>query len=345
MNHDRLDKAKQKLTKILKSEEGKEALRLVTGLEIVWNSDAQKERERLPIVMVLSPSYKARVGQSWNAVEKMIVSARAVCRPVVEPRYSSSVVHWSRNSGLADLLKGGKEFDYVLFVDDDISPPEDALVKMLAHKKDFVGGACTVRTDPPVPNFRVYTPDNHTFHTCFSWQKDSLIGGMNYGVGAGLILISFSAVCRVAEYYVNCEYEKKYYGLSGERLDQLQNQRQADADKTFDYWWFEFLKHPEGRGEFGEDISFCFKLLELGIPVYIDTSVKPKHVGDYGYSLDDFEGSYQRSVMEDMLQQEIHDTGLLGLPGEDPEPHGGVEISPSFADPLLGASMQENECH
>jgi hypothetical protein len=337
LHSEKLREAKKKLVRILKSPVGRQAHEQLTGIRIGFEDEV--EREQLPLVAILTPAYKTRVGEAWDAVERMILASRGHCRPFIEPRYTSSVVHWTRNSELAGLLKSRKPFDYVLFIDDDIIPEPDYLVKMVSHKKDFVGAACTVRRDPPVPNFRIYTPENYTFHTCFNWKANELIGGLDYGIGAGMILISHDCLKKVAEYYINCEYEKKFYGLSGDMLEKLQAGRQEEATKTGDFWWFEFLKHPLGRGEFGEDIAFCFKMIQLGLPVYIDTSLQPKHVGDYGYSLSDYHGSYQRAVMEEMLQEDAQ-TNLLGIPGDE-ENHEGMSVQPDFNDPLLGAPMQE----
>lgn len=329
--------SKKTLVRLLRTDAGRQALTEITGLRINFTD----EQPQLPIVAILTPSYKQRVGEAWGALEQMVSASRGVCRPFVEPRHSASVVHWTRNSELGALLKTGKPFDYVLFIDDDIVPELDHLIRLLAHKKDFVGAACTVRRDPPIPNFRVYTPENYTFHTCFRWKQNELIGGLDYGVGAGMILVSHEALKKVAEYYINCEYEKKFYGLSGDRLDRLQQGRQDCAKRSGDFWWFEFVKHPLGEGEYGEDIGFCFKLIQLGIPVYIDTSVQPRHLGDYGYSLSDYHGTYQRAVMEELLQEDAQRTGhLLGIPGEEEEERVGMPVTPMFNEDMIQAPMQ-----
>lgn len=330
IHNEKVAAAREKLRRVLKNDDGKQALNEILGAEILWQNQATEKRERLPIVALLVPTYKARVGEAWDAVEKMIIASRDVCQVYIEPRHASSVVHWTRNSELAHLIKTRKPFDYVLFIDDDITPPVDALVKLLSHKKDFVGAACTVRRDPPLPNFRYFTESNMSYNTSISWEKNALIGGLDYGVGAGMILLSVNCLERVGEYYNNCVYEQKYFGLSGEKLDKLQTGRQQTINKTFDFWWFEFLKHPLGMGEYSEDLSFCFKCRELGIPIFIDTSVQPGHIGDYAYSLADYHGACQHAIVEESAQ----DMDILGLP--EPE-----EIDSFVANPLLvDAPMQ-----
>ncbi len=283
--------AEKSLTRLLSTAEGKEAFRRVTGMrDAVFAGEVEREKEKLPIVAVLMPSYRLPAPQAWEALNKMLNAPEThqVCRPFMEPTIRQSVVHWSRNYGLSLLLKSLKPWDYVLTIDDDIVMPKDGLARMLAHGKDVVAAACTVRVDPPMPNFRVYDPEHRVFTTCLDWSREGLIGGKEFGVGTGAMLISKSCLMRVAEYYINCRYEQKFYGLSGEALDKLQTGRQKQAKQSSDFWWFEFLKQPDGLGEFGEDISFCFKCMELDIPIYVDTTVRPKHMGDYGYNLDDY---------------------------------------------------------
>ena len=281
--------ATKRFEKLLKTPEGKEAFRRVTGMrDAVFADEAVVQRERLPIVCVLVPCYAARIGKAWTAVEAMLMSSRGHCQAYVEPWVSSSVVHWTRNTHISRLLKTGKPFDYILFIDDDIEPPIDGLMKMLAHKKDVIAAACTVRQDPPKPNFRSWNPEDMKFYEILDWQREGLLDLQGGGAGTGMMLISHDCLKKVAEYYINCKYEQAYYGLSGERLDKLQAGRQEESKKTADFWWFEFLKHPFGHGEYGEDVSFCFKCRELGIPIYVDTTVRPKHIGDYGYCIDDF---------------------------------------------------------
>ena len=263
----------------------------------MFAGEAEEKRETLPIVAILMPSYRGAARQVGGALNQMLERSRNVCQAYSEPTISTSVVHWSRNFALATLLKTFKPFDFVLFMDDDIVPPPDALVKMLAHKVDIVAGACTVRQDPPLPNFRTYDPTTYTYTTCFEWGQDGLI--KTGAVGTGLMLISMEALKRIGEYYINCKYEEKFYGLSGDKLDKLQSQRQEEARGTADFWWFEFLKNPLGKGEYGEDVSFCFKARELGIPVHVDTTIRPLHMGDYGYSLVDYLDHANQNMMSD----------------------------------------------
>lgn len=207
--------AEKTLQRVLRKPEGKEALRRVTGLrDLVFAGEAEESRaeKKLPIVAVLMPSYRTPMKQAQDALGKMFNATRGHAQVYIEPTISSSIVHWSRNDALSRLLKTFKPWDYVLFVDDDIAPESDALLKLLAHKVDVAAAACTLRCDPPMPNFRIFKPDTQTYHTCFDWSREGLIGGLDYGVGTGMILLSAEVLKKVGEYYINCRFEEKFWG-------------------------------------------------------------------------------------------------------------------------------------
>jgi glycosyltransferase involved in cell wall biosynthesis len=118
------------------------------------------------------------------------------------------MIFWCR------LYKSGKPFDYVLFMDDDMEPEPDALLKLLAHKKDIVAAGCTLRMDPPKPNYRVYEPDTFSFR-----EENGRVGQRRelcprtdadrshwHGVHAD----QPNALRKIADYYLNAEHEKRF---------------------------------------------------------------------------------------------------------------------------------------
>src|ERR1035438_3997043 len=129
--------AEKRLTRLLKSAEGKEVFRRVTGLrEAIFAGEVEERQnigaEKLPIVAILMPSYRLPAPQAWEGLTKMLRSSMNACQPFMEPSIRQSIVHWTRNYAMALLLKSLKPWDYVLFIDDDIVMPEDGLKKMLA---------------------------------------------------------------------------------------------------------------------------------------------------------------------------------------------------------------------
>ena len=206
------------------------------------------------------------------------------------PPMGSSVVHWSRNGLIQEHLKSGKPWTHVLFIDDDIVVEPDALERLLSHKKDIVAGLCTRRQDPPVPNARLYDEQTGKYHQIWEWPENELIGDhRRLAVGTGLMLISQHALEQVAQAHFECLWEQQKWGLSGEALKEEQAARLDAFDKDKTCYWFRFLEAAKQPIEMGEDISFCYVATRLcDIPVYVDTSVQPGHLGPYPFSVRDF---------------------------------------------------------
>jgi glycosyltransferase involved in cell wall biosynthesis len=292
-----LEKERKRLRSVLKTPEGLQALRDITGYNFVLAGEA-KEQDK-PVIAVLTPSRAGFHPQATGAFHQMLVYSQRFCVVAPEPAVSQSIVHWSRNGLIASLYKSGKPFDYILFMDDDMVPPQDAIEKLLAHKKPIVGAACTVRMDPPRPNFCIWSEETQEFTTAYEWSGEGLIPVAS--VGTGFMLIERSALETIADYYLNCKHEREYFGMPAKLAEKTSRRRFEALNESFNAWWFECLKQPMGGGEWGEDMSFCFKAKECGIPVFVDTTVKVGHLGSYAYSLEDY-WDYQAGI----LKEETH---------------------------------------
>ena len=302
-----LEYEKRRVKSLLDTAEGREALRRELGYNFLFADDALKDGR--PLVSLLVPTRNNPAPETTKAVDAMIRASRPSCILTPQPGISSSVVHWARNDLLINLKKSKQPTDYVLFMDDDMVPPEDALVKLLAHDLDIVAGACTVRKDPPLPNFRQWLPELFSFRTAFEWIDDkgrAMGEGLVEvaGVGAAFMLIKGSALDKIGEYYLSCAYERKYLGVPDDAADKLSAGRRKYAKENLNEWWFQFLMHPWGDGEFGEDLSFCFKARECGLKIFVDTSVCPGHIGSYAFKIDDYL-SYQSECIAREMAKEI----------------------------------------
>jgi len=283
MNH--YDK---EVERILGSTKMREALGRALGVEIVKPSEPEKTElspER-PMVAALVPCYDHPEPRMQDAFIKMQLTSRDHCTLFPGPPVSSSVIHWSRNWLIAELIKTKKPWTHVLFIDDDIVAPADALLRLLSHKKDIVAALCTRRTDPPIPNIRAFDEKSGEYKELWRWPSGLIEVG---AAGTGMMLISRHALEQVAEVYFKCLYEREMYGMSEERALRLQEKRLEAFDKNANAYWFRFLPCLEGTYEMGEDVSFCHVAKRYaGVPTYCDTDVQCGHVGDYVYSMADF---------------------------------------------------------
>lgn len=187
----------------------------------------------------------------------------------VAPEYSGAIIHWSRNE-LVQAMR--PESQWALFCDADIIPEADYLDRLLAHDKDIAAGLCTKRIDPPEPNFRIWLESAQNYGVLLKWAHHGKLIEVD-AVGTGFLLVRRSVFEHMA-----LAYHREAFLTTGNGH------------------WFEYIRTPHG-GEWGEDISFCWKAQRLGYHIYVDTSVVPHHVGDYYYNVEDF-FPYQQDRIE-----------------------------------------------
>ena len=147
--------------------------------------------------------------------------------------------------------------------DDDIVVEPDSLDRMLAHKVDIIAGVCTRRLDPPEPNLRQWVDDVQNYGLMLKWPDEEVLMPVD-AVGTGFMLISAKAIEDIAMAYYPALYKEMGDGQ-----------------------WFEFMRGPLGT-EWGEDVAFCWKASRIGYQVYVDNTIRPKHIGDYAYGMDDY---------------------------------------------------------
>ena len=92
----------------------------------------------------------------------------------------------SRNTIVEQAIEN--ECTHIFFLDDDMIPPPDTLVKLLAHDKDIVSALYLLRTYPHYPAFFDEAFDNgFCRYTFLDGKEKTLTKGVNAGLGAVLI--------------------------------------------------------------------------------------------------------------------------------------------------------------
>lgn len=291
------EKAHDLVERLFKSPVGREVLGKRLNVKLQTPQETAQE-EAIPTVAVLVPCYEQPEPMMSDALAKVYEHTRNSGKAHVYTGpnvIGSSVVHWTRNFLTADLIKTQKPWTHVLYWDDDIIPPPDALLKMLAAGKDIIGAVCTKRIDPPIPNIRYWDEEVKGFREIFDWPRDQVIEVG--GIGTGLMLVTRYALEQVADAYFRCLYEREVYGMTEEAAATMMEARLKKFDETANAHWFRFLPDLRGTTEYGEDMSFCMMARRYcDIKIYAETSVKPKHIGKYGYSVDDYY-HYQGEVL------------------------------------------------
>ena len=163
----------------------------------------------------------------------------------------------ARNRIAQKTLDGG--YDYVLMVDNDVTPPSDALVNLLSHNVDFVSGFYMHRNADNEPVDR----------TCACKLKDP--SGFDY---FNYPLESEYTRQELAEMRENGEHLLEIHG--GGMGCALVSRRVFERLR---YPWFDWVNYDNAdRAMLSEDLYFCEKMRKKGIKRYADTRVACGHM-------------------------------------------------------------------
>lgn len=151
------------------------------------------------------------------------------------------------------------EGDWLLFIDADMSwAPKDLTTLVEDQRKwdlDFVGGLCFQRLPPFQPTLYMKTPGDDTSYIYLEdWKEDAAIEVD--ATGMAFSLIHKRVFDRITQ---------KQGGFSFPDFEE----RQKYKPIPFFRWEFQW----------GEDFLFCREAKAAGSRIFVDTGVKPKHMG------------------------------------------------------------------
>jgi len=163
----------------------------------------------------------------------------------------------ARNRIVQTALDGG--YDALMMVDNDVTPPRDALVNLASHGVGCVCGFYLHRNADNSPGERtcVCRLNDENGNAYFNYPLESEytkseLAGMRergeflveiHGGGMGCILIGRDTLLRI------------------------------------DYPWFDWVNYRDShRGMLSEDLYFCEELRKAGIPRHVDTRVACGHL-------------------------------------------------------------------
>lgn len=135
------------------------------------------------------------------------------------------------------------ECDWLLFTDDDSSFPHDALIRLMSHDVDIVGGLVFQRKPP--------------YYPCIFKQAENDLFMMEC-IDKGLMEID---AIGMAFTLIKTKVFKK-------------------IPKPWFAWGDKSLGIYVDKGGLGEDLSFCIKAKRAGFKVYCDTDLNVKHIGE-----------------------------------------------------------------
>ena len=109
----------------------------------------------------------------------------------------------------------------------------------------------------------------------------------------GFLLLSRETIEQLKEYYLSArdwlEANRRCFDRMHVRAENREKERAHKAEIRRANWdrekYLLVFDYPVGENElqFGEDVGMCWHLMQLGIPVLIDTGVIVGHLGEYPY--------------------------------------------------------------
>ena len=238
-------------------------------------------------VDVLLFTYRRAPVDSLLAIQAMVAYSRKQGLDVEQGFYGNALVHTSRNKAFAAAREDAR---FILWVDDDMVPQPDALVRLVEHDKPIVSALFTNRVEPIQYTLQEYSPSRDEFAKIETVATDKLIKGP-IGVGLAFVLTRRDALDTIREYHLSgadwMDENKAMLDRLHVRNEKREEERKRIATarhrlweerkgiRIFDYQvlWNEW--------QLGEDLGFFRRLLRCGLETHVDTSVWVGHMGDY----------------------------------------------------------------
>lgn len=170
----------------------------------------------------------------------------------------NSVISHARDRFVADCLGRGGFTDLVM-LDDDLWWEDDAVLRLLSHDVDVVGGVYPKRED--ALSFPVKRLEGETLRDDGLLKVAMLPGGF--------VRMTTDCLRRMTDHYRDLSY--KDTGVAGEKNCAL---------------FMPAIRHNPETGEndfWGEDFMFCQRWTDIGGEVFADTLLRFKHIGRKAY--------------------------------------------------------------
>ena len=169
---------------------------------------------------------------------------------------SSSLIHDLRRDLVKDALKA--EADWLLFLDDDMRFPPDALMRLLKHRRDIVGCNYVTRSIPPRPTAKMIADDMMKFYPVPTMPDDTGLLEVD-ALGFGCVLIN------------------------------------ARVFKKMPQPWFSMPWVPQLQYHVGEDVFFCIGAGRHDFKVFLDQDLSQEigHVGNFTYEWKHFVATHE----------------------------------------------------
>ena len=197
----------------------------------------------------------------------------------------SSLVTQGRNLCVAEFLNHKDKYDYLLFIDSDISFKSETIFKMIDADKDII--ACPY----PMKLFETKKMWNNIKETDMVKSEENMLSsGYMYPIKIGENkLIVDKGVMEVTHAPTGCMLIKRNVIdkliAKHPELEIYQptviNGKEIKKENLYNL--FDTLHDPETKRYFGEDFGFCQRWTDIGGKVYVYIMDHISHIGDHEY--------------------------------------------------------------
>ena len=247
--------------------------------------DSKSELESSIKIMVCTPCHSEVSMHYTQAVLKFQLECMKRNIMVSFSLLKSSLVTQGRNLCVAEFLNHKDNYDYLLFIDSDISFKPETIFKMIDADKDII--ACPY----PMKMFETDKMWKKIKETdMVKSEKDLLSSGYMYPIKIGKNeLIVDKGVMEVTHAPTGCMLIKRNV------IDKLIAKHPEleiyqptvingkETKKENFYNLFDTLHDPETKRYFGEDFGFCQRWTDIGGKVYVYVMDHISHIGDHEY--------------------------------------------------------------
>lgn len=164
----------------------------------------------------------------------------------------NTLIHQAREDFIEYALE--EDFNYVLFLDSDMTFPSDVIEQLIKHQVDVISGLYFMRILPHYPTAYIWKEEKGQFGfaplNSFHYELMEIDA-----CGCGCLLINLNI-------FKSGKIEKPYFAP---------------------------IPSNSGKTVLSEDLAFCKKLTDAGYKIILNTNVRCGHVGSYIYTEDDFQ--------------------------------------------------------
>ena len=234
-----------------------------------------------PRVCVALVKFDKTEDETETCVQNLLARTSEEGVSITQMKVTGCNVHMGREKV---VMMRRHDHTHILFVDDDVTFPEDGLLRLLKHGLPVVGGVYTKNREPFIPNVMLRVPGSEwDFDQIATW--DALEKARNHEVSQVMLCDAIATGFLLIDIRVFEHIEQPWFWY-----------RYCDSSASiYDYW--------------SSDTDFCIKVRDAGYGVYADAGLECGHIGYFTYQMEHFRmqrEKYEHSAARSVYQKAFH---------------------------------------